>query len=69
MTVGTVKYYNDQRGFGFIKPDDGSVDVFVHVSAVERAGMRALSEGQRISFDVVMDPKKGKTNAQNFQGA
>jgi CspA family cold shock protein len=67
MTVGTVKFFNDQKGFGFIGPDDGSPDVFVHISAVERAGMTTLNEGQRISFDVVSDPKKGKTNAQNLK--
>jgi CspA family cold shock protein len=67
MTVGTVKFFNDQKGFGFIAPDDGSSDVFVHISAVERAGWRTLNEGQRISFDVVTDPKKGKTNAQNLR--
>jgi cold shock protein len=53
MTKGTVKWFNDQKGFGFIQPDDGGKDVFVHVSAVERAGMRLLNEGQKIAFDVV----------------
>jgi CspA family cold shock protein len=67
MTVGTVKFFNVQKGFGFISPEDGSPDVFVHVSAVERAGMTTLNEGQRLSFDVVKDPKKGKTNAQNLK--
>jgi cold shock protein len=67
MTVGTVKFFNVQKGFGFISPEDGSEDVFVHVSAVERAGMTTLNEGQRVSFDVVKDPKKGKTNAQNLR--
>jgi CspA family cold shock protein len=67
MTVGTVKFFNEQKGFGFISPEDGSPDVFVHVSAVERAGMTTLNEGQRLSFDVVKDPKKGKTNAQNLR--
>ena len=67
MTVGTVKFFNVQKGFGFISPEDGSEDVFVHVSAVERAGMATLNEGQRVSFDVVKDPKKGKTNAQNLR--
>jgi cold shock protein len=69
MTVGTVKFFNVQKGFGFISPEDGSPDVFVHVSAVERAGMTTLNEGQRLSFDVVKDPKKGKTNAQNLKAA
>jgi CspA family cold shock protein len=67
MTVGTVKFFNDQKGFGFIGPDDGSPDVFVHISAVERAGMTTLNEGQCLSFDVVKDPKKGKANAQNLK--
>jgi CspA family cold shock protein len=67
MTVGTVKFFNVQKGFGFISPEDGSEDVFVHVSAIERAGMTTLNEGQRLSFDVVKDPKKGKTNAQNLK--
>jgi CspA family cold shock protein len=67
MTVGTVKFFNVQKGFGFISPEDGSEDVFVHASAVERAGMTTLNEGQRVSFDVVKDPKKGKTNAQNLR--
>ncbi len=57
MTQGTVKFFNDQRGFGFIQPDDGGKDVFVHISAVERAGMSALNEGQKIAFDVVADRK------------
>jgi CspA family cold shock protein len=67
MTVGIVKFFNVQKGFGFISPDDGSPDVFVHISAIERAGMTTLNEGQRVSFDVVNDPKKGKTNAQNLR--
>jgi CspA family cold shock protein len=67
MTVGKVKFFNDQKGFGFIGPDDGSPDVFVHISAVEQAGMTTLNEGQRISFDIVKDPRKGKTNAQNLK--
>jgi CspA family cold shock protein len=69
MTVGTVKFFNAQKGFGFIAPDDGSPDVFVHVSAVEKAGMTILNEGQRVSFDLVADPKRGKTNAQNLRAA
>jgi len=67
MTVGTVKFFNVQKGFGFISPEDGAPDVFVHISAVERAGLTTLNEGQRISFDVVKDPRKGKTNAQNLR--
>ena len=57
--TGTVKFFNTERGYGFIKPDDGGRDVFVHVTAVERAGLKSLTEGQRISFDVEPD-KKGK---------
>jgi CspA family cold shock protein len=61
------EFFNVQKGFGFISPEDGSPDIFVHVSAVERAGMTTLNEGQRVSFDIVNDPKKGKTNAQNLR--
>ena len=67
MPVGTVKFFNTQKGFGFIALDDGSLDVFVHVSAVEQAGMRTLHEGQRVSFELVTDPRRGKTNAQNLK--
>jgi cold shock protein len=67
MPIGTVKFFNAQRGFGFIAFDDGSPDVFVHVSAVEQAGMRTLHEGQRVSFELVTDPRRGKTNAQNLK--
>ena len=65
MAVGTVKFFNSQKGFGFTAPDDGSKDVFVHVSAVERAGMRGLVEGQKLSFDVVTE--RGKLAASNLQ--
>jgi cold shock protein len=65
MTQGTVKWFNNQKGFGFIQPDDGSKDVFVHISAVERAGMRGLNEGQKISFDVVTE--RGKSAAANLR--
>ncbi len=67
MTIGTVKFFNTQKGFGFIAPEGGASDVFVHISAVEQAGMTTLHEGQRVSFDVVTDPKRGKTNAQNLK--
>ena len=67
MPVGTVKFFNTQKGFGFITLDDGSPDVFVHVGAVEQAGMRTLHEGQRVSFELVTDPRRGKTNAQNLK--
>jgi cold shock protein len=68
MTKGTVKWFNDQKGFGFIQPDDGGKDIFVHISAVERAGMRALNEGQKIAFDVVVDRKNpAKSSADNLR--
>ena len=66
MTTGTVKWFNSEKGFGFIQPSDGGPDVFVHISAVERAGMRSLNEGQKVSFDVVIDPRKGKSSADNL---
>ena len=69
MTHGTVKWFNSQKGFGFIQPDDGSKDVFVHISAVERAGMHILNEGQKISYEVVADRKTGKSSAQNLVAA
>ena len=67
MATGIVKFFNTQKGFGFIEPTDGSKDVFVHISAVERAGMSTLREGQKLSFDVVTE--RGKTNAANLQEA
>jgi CspA family cold shock protein len=69
MNTGTVKFFNTTKGFGFIQPDDGSADVFVHISAVERAGMRGLAEGQKIGFDLVRDPFKGKSAAENLRAA
>ena len=69
MATGTVKWFNSTKGFGFIQPDDGSQDVFVHVSAVERAGMRGLNDGQKISFELVKDRKSGKMSADNLQAA
>ena len=67
MPVGTVKFFNAQKGFGFITPEDGGTDVFVHVTAVEQAGLITLHEGQRVSFDLVTDQRRGKTNAQNLK--
>jgi CspA family cold shock protein len=67
MTTGTVKWFNNQKGFGFIQPDQGSQDVFVHISAVERAGMTSLDEGQKVSFDVVADRRTGKSAADNLR--
>jgi CspA family cold shock protein len=69
MTTGTVKFFNSQKGFGFIAPDDGGADVFVHISAVERAGMSPLVEGQKLSFDVVTNSRNGKSNADNLRAA
>ncbi|MCB9964786.1 MAG: cold-shock protein [Rhodospirillales bacterium] len=69
QTTGTVKWFNDQKGFGFIQPDNGGNDVFVHISAVERAGMRTLKEGQKVGFDLQRDPKKGKDSAANLRDA
>jgi CspA family cold shock protein len=69
MTTGTVKFFNSTKGFGFIQPEDGSTDVFVHISAVERAGMRTLVEGQKVTFDAVRDARSGKTAADNLQAA
>jgi CspA family cold shock protein len=60
MDMGTVKFYNDQKGFGFIQPDNGDKDVFVHASALERAGISALREGQKVKFDSQNDPRSGK---------
>lgn len=67
--TGTVKWFNDQKGFGFIQPDDGGADIFVHISAVEKAGMRTLREGQKISFELQKDPKKNKESAANLKEA
>ncbi|MBK1623059.1 MULTISPECIES: cold-shock protein [Hyphomicrobiales] len=69
MAVGTVKFYNSQKGYGFIQPEDGGKDVFVHATALERAGMRGLVEGQRVSFDVEADRRSGKEAATNLQHA
>jgi CspA family cold shock protein len=69
MTNGTVKFYNDQKGFGFITPDDGGKDVFVHATALERAGMSALREGQKVSFDTQEDRKTGKLAVGTIQAA
>lgn len=69
MTIGTVKFFNETKGYGFIAPDEGGEDVFVHISAVERAGMRTLVEGQKISFEAVLDKRKGKSAAENLQQA
>jgi cold shock protein len=65
MATGTVKWFNAQKGYGFIQPDDGSKDVFVHVTAVQRAGLTTLNEGQKVSFDVTAE--RGKPAANNLQ--
>ncbi|ALA19351.1 cold-shock protein [Chelatococcus daeguensis] len=69
MSTGTVKWFNEQKGYGFIQPDDGGKDVFVHISAVERAGLRSLNEGQKISYELETDRRTGKTSAGNLQAA
>jgi cold shock protein len=69
MNKGTVKWFNSQKGFGFIAPEDGGKDVFVHISAVERAGLNGLNEGQKVSFDIVDDRKTGKSAAENLRAA
>jgi CspA family cold shock protein len=67
MTTGTVKFYNVQKGFGFIQPDDGGKDVFVHATALERAGIRNLVEGQKVSFEIQEDRRTGKVSASNLR--
>ena len=67
MATGTVKWFNSTKGYGFIAPDDGGKDVFVHISAVERAGLRSLNEGQKVSYEVLTDKRSGKDAAGNLQ--
>jgi CspA family cold shock protein len=67
MTIGTVKWFNDQKGYGFIQPEGGGGDVFVHISAVERSGLARLAEGQKVSFEIVADRRSGKSSAENLQ--
>ena len=69
MNIGTVKWFNATKGFGFIQPDNGATDVFVHISAVERAGWQSLSEGQKVHFELVRDTRTGKSSAGNLQAA
>jgi CspA family cold shock protein len=69
MSTGTVKWYNETKGYGFIQPDGGGKDVFVHATALERAGMRGLREGQKVSFELQTDQRTGKTSAVNLQNA
>jgi CspA family cold shock protein len=67
VSNGTVKWFNTQKGYGFIQPEDGGKDIFVHISAVERAGLRELREGQRVAFEAVLDRKSGKSAAENLK--
>jgi CspA family cold shock protein len=67
MATGTVKWFNETKGFGFIQPDDGGKDVFVHISAVERAGLRSLNEGQKVSYEMETDRKSGRQSASNLK--
>ena len=67
METGVVKWFNGQKGFGFIQPDSGGQDVFVHISAVERAGLSGLNEGQKVSYEVVVDRQRGKSSAENLK--
>ncbi|HEX9449348.1 MAG TPA: cold-shock protein [Dongiaceae bacterium] len=67
MSTGTVKWFNSQKGFGFIQPENGDKDVFVHISAVERAGLSGLNEGQKVSYEVVADKRTGKASAENLR--
>lgn len=69
MNTGTVKWFNEQKGYGFIQPDNGSKDIFVHISAVERAGFRTLKEGQKLSFEIVTDKRTGRSSAGNLSAA
>ena len=69
MSMGTVKWFNAPKGYGFIQPDDGGNDVFVHISAVERAGLGTLREGQKISYEIVADRRSGKSSADNLRAA
>jgi len=69
MSTGTVKWFNTTKGFGFIQPDEGGADVFVHITAVERSGMSSLNEGQKVAYEVVRDNRSGKSSAGNLSAA
>ena len=66
-TTGKVKWFNTDKGYGFIQPDGGGADAFVHISAVEKAGLRTLNEGDKVSYDLATDPRRGKTSAENLK--
>lgn len=67
LATGTVKWFNQDKGFGFIQPDDGSTDAFVHISAVQRSGLSGLKEGQKVSYEIVQDRRSGKSSAENLK--
>ena len=69
MSTSTVKWFNSQKGFGFIQPDDGGKDVFVHISAVERAGLNGLNEGQKVTFELAVDKRSGKSSAEQLRAS
>ncbi|MGE0667195.1 MAG: cold-shock protein [Sphingomonadales bacterium] len=69
MPVGTVKWFNSTKGYGFIQPESGGADIFVHISAVQRAGLQGLNEGEKVSYEEYRDPKRGKTSAENLKKA
>jgi CspA family cold shock protein len=69
MNTGTVKWFNATKGFGFIQPDNGGADIFVHISAVERAGLRSLNEGQKVSYEIVQDKRSGRSSADGLKAA
>jgi CspA family cold shock protein len=69
MATGTVKWFNGQKGYGFIQPDEGGADVFVHISAVQRSGLNGLDEGQKVSYEIVKDKRTGKSAADNLQAS
>ena len=69
MASGTVKWFNGQKGYGFIQPDEGGADVFVHITAVQRSGLNGLDEGQKISYEIVQDKRTGKSTADNLTTA
>jgi cold shock protein len=67
MLKGTVKWFNETKGYGFIKPDDGGADVFIHISALQRSGLKSLPDNQRVSYQIAVDPKRGKSSAVDIK--